>query len=160
MSDITPLPKVPQRLNKRGHPWGCTCRPCIGSRNRRRGMEKQRKAAKSAGVKPRRVGDLGNEERYPRSGLAESFKLEHKSGKLSKFILDAIHQIERDRAIGDPRPALVQLTPENTSTVYVVLRQDDLINALNNQGPDGAFHIRAAARDIIDLAHQIEMRAT
>lgn len=157
--DVTPIVKGPPRLNKAGHEWGCKCASCRGRNNRYKGQRKQREAAKKAGVRSRRQGDLGNEERYPRTGLAEYFKLEHKYGDLSKFVLDAIDQIELDRAIGDLRPPCVQMTRKGSRKVYCLIDQDDLLRVLQAVGPDNAYQIRRWASSIADIAHQIELKA-
>jgi hypothetical protein len=159
LTDVQPILK-PIRVKKNGHPWACKCRSCVGSRNRTRGLRKQREAARAAGIEARRMGDLSNEERYSRTGLGEMFKLEHKYGNLSKFVMDAIGQIERDRATGDPRAPMVQVTPKGSSKVYCIVAQDDLQAALANQGPDGAYHIRRNAQAIAKLAKTIEEQAT
>lgn len=160
MADVQPIPKAPPRLNKRGHPYGCDCKPCIGARNRRKGLAAQRRFRKQAGITTRYHGEGANEENW-RTGLAEFFCIEQKSGtQLPKKIIKAYQQAELHRAIGDPRPSAAILSPEGDPDDYAVIRVKDLITLLQGQGPNNAFMIRHLARDIASIAKDIESRAT
>jgi hypothetical protein len=158
VTEVTRIEK-PVRKKKNGHDFGCNCASCRGSRNRRKGLQAQRQAAKAAGVQSRRRGDMSNEETYTRTGLAEFFKLEHKYGAMPKFFLDAIKQIDTDRAIGDNRPSLVQVTPKGSTTVYCIVEQEALKEAFKNLGPTGSFAIREFCRHIRSSVDNIERLA-
>lgn len=156
MSDYNPAFPKPKRLNKRGHEWGCKCRSCIGSRNRRNGLDAQRKAAKEAGVVSHRHGDMGNEETFTRTGLAAFFAIEVKSGvQVPKFIPSAFAQAAAAKAIGDPRATACVVVPKDSQDPLFVCRVADLVDAFDSQGPTNSYNIRSLARKLESLAKEI-----
>lgn len=143
-TDVTPIPK-PERRKKNGHPWGCPCPSCRGSRNRRKGLKSQRAAAKAAGIERRGWGDLSNEETWSRTGLGAVFALEHKTGRqIPKTVLGWFDQVKRAQALGDLRPAALTFTPEGESEVYFVARLVDVRAALEAAGPEATLELRKA----------------
>lgn len=94
-----------------GHVKGCKCRSCIGKRNRRGGLNKQRRAKKALGIpKSRFHGQDGNEENW-----RGYFRAEVKAGKqvgAAKWFLRAEAQSDANRAIGDPRHFIFVAMPE------------------------------------------------
>lgn len=156
MSELHPHPK-PERVKKNGHPFGCNCRPCIGSRNRRKGLKAQRIARKQAGVESHRWGDGGNEETWTRTGLGEHFQIEVKSGgQVPKKVTDAIAQAQGAKAIGDTRPAATMWVPAGSTRAIFVGYVDDLTTILAAQGPTQNGRIKMTARTIKRLADEIE----
>src|SRR5258708_5302760 len=109
--DVTPLPKPnrAKRLKKNGHPYRCNCRSCIGSRNRRKGMQKQRDVAKALGLKADYHGQLGNEENW----RSPYFRCEVKSGlQVPRKLVQAYEQSRVNKASGDTRPVITVWIPE------------------------------------------------
>lgn len=105
-----------------GHPRQCSCPRCRGGRNRKAGVSRQRKFAKTAGIpQPKHRSQLGNEESF-----ADPFvRWEIKSGAqvgpiLTRFIL-ARDQSEVSRAIGDHRFFAMGAEPTESRLPSVVL---------------------------------------
>lgn len=105
------------------HPRGCPCRPCMGRRNRRGGLRKQREARKALGVpNARNASQLSNEENW-----RATFRVEVKSGSqvgpvATRFLL-AEQQSDANKSTGDPRPFLFVAMPKGWgSEGLVVLR--------------------------------------
>lgn len=87
-----------------GHVRGCACRPCLGGRNRRKGMNAQRAARKRMGIPTTKfVGAMGNEENW-----RGYFRVEVKSGKTQNPVLNSYlkvkSQSDQHKADGDARP--------------------------------------------------------
>lgn len=139
MSDVTPNFKVtvdcPCELPtctvhglplKSGHVRGCACRRCIGGRNRRQGVSRQRRFTKTAGiVQAKHRSQMGNEESFN-----DPWRWEIKSGKqvdpiLTRFLL-ARDQSEASRAIGDNRPFAMGVEPtEQRNPSLVIVTAED-----------------------------------
>jgi hypothetical protein len=104
----------------------CACRRCKGRRNRKSGLEAQRRAAKRLNVPV--VGSMrpGNEEDY--QGL---LRMESKSGAIVRPLftayLKAETQSEAARPVGDVRPFVLtaRLKPEGKDGL-IVLRETKL----------------------------------
>lgn len=148
MSD---LPEGFPRLDKQTRPWTCKkddqtctrqqpCRSCLGARNRRKGMRKQREARKTLekvfdAEAAKFIGQLGNEEAW--TGLA--VRVEVKSGAQvrpvwTRFIV-AEEQSQRSRAIGDNRPFLMVAMADHTTDGLAIVRLSQLaalLEALND----------------------------
>lgn len=121
-----PCGVVGTKLQKNGHLKGCTCRSCIGRRNRRSG---QRTEAK----RHRRLGGQGQ---TPRDELAFSYSInittEDKVGRQipvsirsfvqSKWAKDALRQAEKKLPVGsDSLPALfLDLSRDGTWVIFRV----------------------------------------
>lgn len=112
------------------HPRGCTCRPCIGRRNRRSGKKKQAAARRvleaQTGAQTHWRGHLANEETWDFLNV----RAEVKSGKLvgpawTRFI-EAEAQSLAAKAIGDPRPFVNLLMPAGTSDGLFQCRLSEL----------------------------------
>lgn len=56
------------------HVRGCACKRCMGARNRRKGLNKQRTARKALGVKPSNKFGDANEENWQDSLFANEVK--------------------------------------------------------------------------------------
>lgn len=94
------------------HVRGCVCRRCIGSNNRKSGLNKQRVARRAIGIPDTARGSaLSDEENWRHS----SFRCEVKSGQLARSVatqyLKAQKQADANKAIGDARPLLFLLMP-------------------------------------------------
>jgi len=125
---------------------GCTrsqpCRPCLGRRNRRKGMAKQRVARKALGVPDTRFhGQLANEENW--RGI---FRGEVKAGQQVKAMttrfLAAEKQSDQNKAIGDTRPFAFVAMPDGSTDGLVcvrlsVWRQTVVPALLEHWGTDG-----------------------
>jgi len=106
--------------NKIGHIRLCPCKRCQGARNRRNGMKRQREFQADAGIKQAGWrGANGNEESW-----RDPFRWEHKADlKHAKPVVTAWRnvraQIEKNRTIGDPRPAAAGFTHDGVQLVVV-----------------------------------------
>jgi hypothetical protein len=126
---------------KQTRPWQCRrqeptctrvspCRACLGARNRRSGLRKQRAARKSLEQTfqtdaARFVGMLGNEESWQLP-----IRVEVKSGAQvrtvwTKFLL-AEEQSNASRAVGDLRPFVQVVMADHTSDGLAVMRLSQL----------------------------------
>lgn len=122
-----PFPKEKQL----GRPWTCPlevegcvrsapCPSCLGRRNRRSGLKKQREARKRLGVPDAKFhGQNGNEENW--RGV---FRVEVKSGQQVKALatrfLEAEKQSDGNKAVGDPRAFLFVAMPAGMSNEGIV----------------------------------------
>lgn len=105
------------------HARGCSCRRCIGSRNRTGGLQKQRVARRAIGVPDAAFARmLSDEERWNHP----QFRCEVKSGQLARSVdtqyRKAAKQADSNKAIGDARPLLLALMPKDSATGYVILQ--------------------------------------
>lgn len=149
MSDELLFGKKP-RLNKNGHPYGCTCRPCLGARSRRKGMAAQRAVAKTLGVEARYRGELANEENWRHPW----FRLETKSGaQVPKSFTNAYEQAEQAAAIGDSRATAVVYVPLQGPEL-IVMRLQDFKQFADQQGPSNTSRLKEALRSISKLADE------
>jgi len=109
--------------NKDGCVRGCTCRRCLGRRNRRKGLAKQNTARKALGVPASKFGD-SNEERWQ----DERFATEVKSGKQCGPLVNWWRKVEaqvlaNEADYGDRRrPVRAVAMPEGQSDGLVVVR--------------------------------------
>ena len=78
------------RKNPEGHVRGCTCPKCMGQRNRRKGLKKQRDARKALGVAPSHKFGDANEENWQ----DHLFANEVKAGAQIKPAVTAWQRIE------------------------------------------------------------------
>jgi len=104
----------------------CTCRPCMGRRNRRKGQVKQRAVRKVLNLKAEKwSGRTGNEETWNASNL----RFEVKSGKqvqpVATRYVAARNQSDAARSMGDHRPFVFVAAPDGSSPL-VVVRADEL----------------------------------
>lgn len=89
-------------LTSGGHVRRCRCKSCIGRRNRRSGLAKQRGARKRLGVPPARTHGLeAHEENYRDPLFVEEIKSGLQVGQ--SHFLRAEAQAEAARATGDHR---------------------------------------------------------
>ncbi len=119
-----------------GRVWACPkgdeactrrepCRSCLGRRNRRSGLKKQRVARRQLGVPDARFsGQNGQEEAW-----RGEWRVEVKSGKqvesLTDRFLAAEAQSEASKAIGDCRPFMFVAMPSGMSDGLVAVRLSD-----------------------------------
>lgn len=149
MSDELLFGKKP-RLNKNGHPWGCTCRPCLGARSRRKGMAAQRKVAKTLGLEANYQSELAHEEAWRH----EAFRVEVKSGaQVPKSFTNAYEQAEQAAAIGDTRATAVIYVPLQGPELIVMRLQDFKVFA-DTQGPSNTNRLKETLRSIAKLADE------
>jgi hypothetical protein len=109
------------------HERGCACRSCIGRRNRRKGLRKQRIARKVLGVPDARFhGQLANEENW-RANWRVEVKSGAQVGPIATRFLAAERQADANKAIGDPRPFMMVAMPDDWGSEGIVLiRLSDL----------------------------------
>lgn len=102
----------PDRTGAR-HVRGCACRVCMGRRNRRNGLSKQRVARKALGVKPQKFGDA-NEERWSDALFANEVKSGKQCGPLANWWNRVEAQVRSNESeFGDRRrPARAVAMPE------------------------------------------------
>lgn len=109
--------------NKWGCVRGCDCRRCLGRRNRRKGLAKQRTARKALGVGSQKFGDA-NEENWS----DDLFRNEVKAGKQVAPATNAWLKIERQVDSNRPdfgddgRPCRATLMPDGWSDGLVMVR--------------------------------------
>jgi hypothetical protein len=129
-----PKPKATRPWQCRKDDATCTrtkpCRSCLGARNRRSGLRKQRAARKQLEdtfqtEAARFVGMLGNEEAW-----MLPVRVEVKSGAQvrviwTKFLL-AEEQSNASRAVGDNRPFVHVVMADHTSDGLAVMRLSQL----------------------------------
>lgn len=102
---------------------GCGCRRCLGRRNRRKGLEKQRVARKALGIQPHRYGDTHEE-----SWSDELFANECKAGKQCGPVANWWRRIEAQVLANEAdysdrrRPVRGVAMPEGWSDGLVVVR--------------------------------------
>lgn len=104
----------------------CTCGPCMGKRNRRKGKRSQRTVRKALNIRPESwQGRHANEE----SWFASNLRFEVKSGKqvqpVATRYVAARNQADAARAIGDMRPFCFVAVPDGSQPL-VVIRADEL----------------------------------
>lgn len=135
MSDELPLYRSEVEPIVKGStlPWrcrvgaeGCTrdkpCPSCLGRRNRRSGLVKQRTARKRLGVPDAKFhGQLGNEESW-RGVLRAEVKSGAQVKAMATRYLAAEKQAEANRAIGDLRPFCFVAMPSGMSDGLVCVR--------------------------------------
>jgi hypothetical protein len=141
--DVTPRFKEPSDR----HPRGCNCRPCIGRRNRREGLRKQREARKRLGVPANKFGD-SNEERW----ADQLWSTEVKSGSGLRPVLTAWLKAEAQIAAnqadhGDRhRPPRVVLMPAGWGSEGLVVVRLASWEAVVRPALDDHSGIEAAKR--------------
>lgn len=106
------------------HIRGCKCRSCLGRRNRRSGLKKQREARKALGVAPSHKFGDANEENWHDPLWANEVKSGKQCGPVQNAWLRAEKQILSNRADhGDRRKqARVVWMPEGWSDGLVCVR--------------------------------------
>lgn len=124
---MTAVPEGFPRLDKQTRPWACKwdnvlcerrkpCPRCLGARNRRKGLKKQRTVARelkdlSGAPVGRFSSQTGNEENW-----RGPFRVEVKAGAQVRGIvtryLEARAQSEASRATGDGRPFAMGAVPD------------------------------------------------
>ena len=161
MTNLTGRPIQPkERIElEPGHPRGCSCRSCIGRRNRRKGQQKQREARKALGITPQFHGQGGNEETWTESPLLPGMRFEVKSGRqIPAWVMNAIGQVEASRAyVGSYfKPALV-LSPVGTSDQYLMVKLSDLLELAQAWQETGhGSEIKTLARQAKKALDEIE----
>lgn len=120
MTDVQPNFKEPRPER---HPRGCSCRPCIGRRNRRSGLAKQRVARKALGIEPNKFGD-SHEERWADQLFANEVKSGKQCGPVANWWRRVEAQVLANEAShGDRRrPVRAVAMPSDWSDGLVVVR--------------------------------------
>jgi hypothetical protein len=127
-------------INKRtGHVRRvCPCRKCQGGRNRKRGLEKQRKARRAIGIPDAKYGSQLSDEENWNGPVRAEVKSGKQVGGLGPFFR-AEKQSEQSRAIGDSRPFIFIAMPEGMGDEGVVMIRlsvwRDRIAPLIEEGP-------------------------
>lgn len=144
-AEVTPILKPSE-----AKPWVCRkedpactrkvpCRSCLGRRNRRSGLKKQRDARKTLGIPSAKFAGLnGNEENW-----RGPVRVEVKSGAQAKPVWTRYalseDQAESNKAVGDARPFLAVFMPPGMTDGLFVGRISQLaaiVEAFANWGPD------------------------
>lgn len=137
-----PFPKIgSKRINKRGHESSCRCPSCQGARNRRKGMEAQRKVAKTLGLEARYRGALANEENWQAALCLEVKSLTKPPAIFTK----AYAQAEAARATGDTRPVAVVIAPAGQPEL-IMMQLTDFLALQSSAGPDKTFALKGLLR--------------
>lgn len=131
--EVTPISKEDQTRRVwtcRAGDDNCTrtapCRSCLGRRNRRSGMQKQRQAKKMAGIPDNKFrGADGNEEMWVGSVRAE-VKSGAQAGPVWTRYFAAETQANGNKRIGDPRPFMALFMPKNVNDGVVAIRLSQL----------------------------------
>lgn len=114
----------PDRTGAR-HVRGCACRVCMGRRNRRNGMVKQRKATKLLGLSHGQWA--GAHEEALAGPLRTEVKATLRHAKPVQTAYELMRaQSEAARSFGDNRPFIASAAPPGSGRVYYVIRDDDL----------------------------------
>ncbi len=135
---MTDLPEGFPRLDKQTRPWTCKkddeactrqqpCRSCLGARNRRKGMRKQRMARKTLentfqAEAAKFIGQLGNEEAWHGLPVRSEIKAGAQVRPIWTRFIVAEEQSQRSRAIGDLRPFVMVAMADHTSDGLAVFR--------------------------------------
>lgn len=106
--EVTPLPKQTRVWNCRKGVETCTykkpCPSCLGRRNRRSGLKKQREARKALGIPPAKVASvLSNEEGWRDPHFRDEVKSGAQTKPAATRFLAAEKQADANKAIGDFR---------------------------------------------------------
>lgn len=125
------------KLDKSTRPWTCRkqddtctrakpCRSCLGARNRRSGMRKQRDARKAlesvtGTTAAQFVGMLGNEESW-RLPVRVEVKSGAQAGPIWTRYTAAEQQSDASRSQGDTRPFVFVAMPTGTTDGLMVCR--------------------------------------
>lgn len=108
---------------------GCPCNHCRGKRSKVKGRTKQASAVRSLGI-PRSNLHPGHEEFLP-----GAVRTEVKAGLKAKTVDTAYRNVREQsdaaKAIGDNRPFTPVFMPDGASYGYVVIRTDELANAVD-----------------------------
>ena len=147
---MTEVPDGFPRLDKATRPWTCRrgepsctrtapCRSCLGKRNRRKGMTKQRAARKVlestfGAVAARFVGQLGNEEAWSGLPVRVEVKSGAQVGPIATRYVAAAEQSDASKAIGDTRPFVMVAMPAGWTDGLLVVRLSDLDRVLDLMG--------------------------
>lgn len=117
---------VSEHNGKCKHKRMCSCRSCIGRRNRRSGKKAQHMAFKTMGGIEEFPGQSNEEERWSGFDFLPNVRWEIKSGGSSvpKWVVNAIQQVYNGHGDGI-RPALI-IKPKGTSTYWVLMKLEDL----------------------------------
>lgn len=109
----------------------CKCRPCLGSRNRRKGQVGQRVARKALGLRNERwSGRHANEEVWT-SALRVEVKTGGNMANPIQLRYDQMRdQSDASKAEGDPRPFAAVIKADGHSDVIVMFKGSDLPDAV------------------------------
>ena len=122
----------PLSKEEQARPWRCPkenpactrtkpCRSCLGRRNRRSGMRKQRTARKGLGIKVQFSGQGGNEETW-NGAVRVEVKSGAQAGPVWTRYKAAEDQSEANKSIGDSRPFVAVFMPSGMTDGLVVCR--------------------------------------
>ena len=127
---------------KDSRPWTCKkddetctrqkpCRSCLGARNRRKGMRKQRQARKDLektfqAEAAKFIGQLGNEEAWHGLPVRAEVKAGAQVRPIWTRYIVAEEQAQRSRAIGDNRPFLMVAMADHTTDGLAIVRLSQL----------------------------------
>lgn len=146
-----PLPEGFPKLEKQTRPWCCKkadpvcsrskpCRSCLGARNRRSGMRKQREARKAlealTGAQAAAfAGQLGNEESWTGLPLRVEVKSGAQVGPIWTRYAAAEAQSEASRPSGNTDPfCMVAMGQKTTDGLFIcrLSKLGDAVHALVN----------------------------
>ena len=141
-------PGFPLSKEEQARPWRCPkenesctrtkpCPSCLGRRNRRSGLRKQRTARKGLGIEVRFAAQGGNEETW-NGAVRVEVKSGAQAGPVWTRYKAAEDQSEANKSIGDPRPFLAVFMPKDITDGLVVFRLSrltDVLGALTSYQP-------------------------
>lgn len=136
MPEVTPIPKGSEAGAPRCEDSGdlkrnCKCSRCLGARNRRKGLRKQRDARKAAEkILDQRAGryasQTGNEENW-RLRLRFEHKATKQSGAVVTFYRNCREQCDAATSVGDIRPFVAIASQNGTSKRVWVISDEDVV---------------------------------
>lgn len=108
-----------------GHVKGCPCISCRNRNNRRRGLRKQSRAARTLGLV---TGKFASSDEETMTGhlLFEHKATAREAGPVATAYERCRAQAMAAKAIGDTRCFVASFTPPGSSHMYTTIRDDDL----------------------------------
>lgn len=110
---------------KSGHVKGCICIRCRNRNNRKRGLAKQSRAARTLGLVTGKFA-ASDEENLGGHLLFEHKATAREAGPVATAYERCRAQAMAAKSIGDTRPFAAGFTPPNSRHMYTTVRDDDL----------------------------------
>lgn len=152
---MTATPRIKPRACQHGDP---PCRRCVNSRNRSRGLAKQRAVFDLLGMKVQYRGQRSQEEQWPESPKMPGVRWEVKSGIMPAVVRRALDQLQAQRAFGSTFVPAVAIVPEGEQRAYAVVDLEKLVSYCEALAEVGSgSKIRSLIRDgrrVLDLIEE------
>lgn len=110
---------------KNGHVKGCSCISCRNRNNRKRGLAKQSRAARTLGLVTGKFAP-SDEENMGGHLLFEHKATAREAGPVATAYERCRAQAMAAKSIGDTRPFAAGFTPPGSTHTYLTVRDDDL----------------------------------